>query len=127
VNDNLLRLALRLDAAASGGLGLVLLGAAPLLDGPLGLSTGTQRALGLFLLVWAAVPLVIGLRPVIRRGPVLAVLVVNALWILETAVALMAGVFTLTGWGVAFMIAQAVAVLGLTELQWIGLRRLQQV
>jgi hypothetical protein len=123
MNDNLLRLALRLDAAASGGLGLVLLGAAPLLDGPLGLSTGTQRALGLFLVVWAAVPLVIGMRPVIRRGAVWAVLVVNALWAIETAIAILADVFPLTAWGVAFLVVQAVAVLALTELQWIGLRR----
>lgn len=127
MNDKLIRLALRLDFASCAGLGAILLAAAPVLDGPLGLSTGAQRALGAFLLVWSLVPLMIGSRPVIRRGAVWAVVAVNVLWILETGVALVAGVFPLTGLGVAFMVVQAVAVLVLTELQWLGLRRLQQV
>ncbi|GIJ46293.1 hypothetical protein Val02_31790 [Virgisporangium aliadipatigenens] len=123
----MIRLALRLDALASGGVGLALLLAAPVLDGPLGLSAGTQRVLGLFLALWAPLLLALAGRPSIRPGPVWAVLVVNVLWVLETVVALVAGVFPLTGLGVAFMIVQAVTVLVLVELQWIGLRRLQQV
>jgi hypothetical protein len=125
MNDKLIRLALRLDAVASGGVGLVLLLAAPFLDGTLGLSVVTQRVLGVLLVAWAPLLLTLASRPSIRRGPVWAVLVVNVLWVLETGVALVAGVFPLTGLGVAFMIVQAVTVLVLTELQWMGLRRLQ--
>jgi hypothetical protein len=46
---------IRLDAVASGGLGVLLLGAGRALDGPLGLSVALSAGVGAFLVLWGAV------------------------------------------------------------------------
>jgi hypothetical protein len=46
---------IRLDAVASGGLGVLLLGAGWALDGPLGLSGALSAGVGAFLVLWGAV------------------------------------------------------------------------
>jgi hypothetical protein len=63
----LLRFGLRLDAAASGALGVLGLAAAPLRTELLGPPTGLLRALGGFLAGYAAALLLIAGRPVIPR------------------------------------------------------------
>jgi hypothetical protein len=59
----LLRLALKLDAAASGALGVLTLAASPMLVDLLGTPLALLVPVGLFLIVWAAALWVIASRP----------------------------------------------------------------
>lgn len=117
-----LRFALRLDAAASGALGLLALAAAPALADLLGPGTGALRALGAFLVVYAAgLALLAGLR-VIPRPAARTVVVGNLGWVAASGVAVFA-VHDLTTAGTVVVLAQAAAVLSFADLQLLGLRR----
>lgn len=117
-----LRLALRLDAAASGALGVVSLVAAPAVSDLLGASPGAFRAVGAFLVVYAAgLAALAGLRT-IPRPAAWTVVVGNLAWALATGVLAFA-VHDLTTLGTLVVLAQALAVAGFADLQWVGLRR----
>lgn len=117
-----LRLALRLDAAASGTLGVVTLAAAPAVSDLLGPAPGALRAVGAFLVVYAAsLAVLAGLRS-IPRPAAWTVVVGNLAWVVGSGVvAFAAG--DLTSLGTAAVLAQATAVAGFADLQWVGLRR----
>lgn len=119
----LLRLVLRVDAAASGALGLAGLAAAPLLSGLLGPPVPVLVGTGAFLAVFAGGLLVLASRPEIPRPAALTVVVGNAAWVLGSVAAVL-GWEALTGLGVAVVLAQAAAVAVFADLQWLGLRRL---
>ena len=119
----LLRLALRLDALASGALGALSLAAAPTLDPLLGVPTGLLWPVGGALLVWAAAPWLAASRPVVGRPIAWSVIALNALWVAASVLAVAAGWLPLTAPGAVFAIAQAVAVAALAEVQLLGLRR----
>lgn len=121
-DGSLLRLALRLDGTASGTLGLASLIAAPALSDPLGPGSGALRAIGVFMVVYAAVLLALAGLRAIPRAAVWIVVVGNLAWALGTGVAAFA-VHDLTAVGTAVVLAQAVAVVGFADLQWLGLRR----
>jgi hypothetical protein len=117
-----LRLSLRLDAAASGALGVLALAAAPGLSDLLGPGTGALRAVGAFLVVYAAsLALLAGLRS-IPRPAAWTVVVGNLAWVAGSVVAAFA-VHDLTGVGTVVVLAQAAAVLTFADLQAVGLRR----
>lgn len=107
-----LRTMLRLDAAASGGLGVLLLVLfAPARD-ELGLPVALSVTVGALLLAWAG--FVGWVSTHLRRSWVLEVVVLNVAYVgLSVVVAISAWV-SLTGLGVAFVLAQAAAVLLLT-------------
>jgi hypothetical protein len=119
----LLRLALRLDAAASGALGLLALAAASPLTGLLGPTAGMLRGTGAFLVAYALALVLIAARPVIPRPAAWAVVIGNSLWVLGSVGALIAGRDTFTTLGTVVVLAQAVAVAVFADLQWLGLRR----
>ncbi|ADB34220.1 conserved hypothetical protein [Kribbella flavida DSM 17836] len=112
---------IRLDAVASGALGVVLLGAGWALDGPLGLPTALSVGAGAFLLAWTAALLLIARGPAMKRTAVLEVIGVNAVWVAASLAALVT--VDLTGLGIAFVLAQAAAVGVFTELQVTALRK----
>jgi hypothetical protein len=117
-----LRLALRLDAAASGALGVLALAAAPALADLLGPGTGALRALGAFLVVYAVgLTLLAALRSIPRPGA-WTVVVGNLGWVAASVVAAFA-VHDLTTLGTVLVLAQAVAVLTFADLQVVGLSR----
>jgi hypothetical protein len=119
----LLRLALRLDAAASGALGLLgVLAAAPLAD-PLGVTAVALRGTGVFLVGYALALVLIAARPVIPRPAAWTVVAGNTVWVLSSVGAAVAGRDSLTTLGVAVVLAQAAAVAVFADLQWLGLRR----
>lgn len=120
----LLRRALHLDAIASGATGALLLVAAVPLTDVLGTAVWFERAVGGFLLGYAAAVLVVAARAVPARRPVLAVIAFNAVWTLDSLLFAVAGWFPLTAIGVAFVLAQAAAVAGFGLLQAAGLRRI---
>jgi hypothetical protein len=66
----------------------------------------------------------LAVRPQMARGAIVAIIIANALWVVASIVLLVSGEVAPTLLGYAFVIGQAVAVLGFAELQWVGLRRI---
>lgn len=119
-DDRLLRFALVADALASGVMGVALAAAAGPLAGWLGLPEALLRLAGLALLPWSAVVARVATRASLRRGAVKAIIAVNAVWVAASLLVL--ALTGPTGLGVAFVLAQALAVAGLAAAQWIALR-----
>ena len=119
----LLRYALIGDALASGATGLLLAGGAGFLTGLLGLPEQLMRYAGLFLLPYAAVVAYVGTRATVSRRAVWAIIAVNAIWVIESIILLIAGWVAPTTLGIAFVAAQALVVAAFAEAQFIGLRK----
>lgn len=120
----LLRLALRIDATASGALGVLGVAAAPLLADLLGPPASVLFGVGVFFVVFAAALLVLASRRTIPRPAAWTVVIGNAAWTVGSVVATIVAAGTLTGLGVGIVLAQAAAVAVFADLQWMGLRRL---
>lgn len=120
---SLLRQALLADAIVSGATGVLMAGGATVLAELLALPEPLLRYAGLVLLPYAAFVAFVATRVHLQRPAVWAVIVINALWALESIVLL------LTGWvapniaGYAFVLFQAGVVAVFAELQFLGLRR----
>jgi hypothetical protein len=120
--SSVLRYALAADAVASGSTGLLLaLGAGPL-SGPFEMPEAFLRGAGLALLPFAALIAFMARRESLARATVLAVVVVNALWVADSCALLMTGWLAPSLIGSAFVIAQALAVGLLALAQYAGLR-----
>jgi CHASE2 domain-containing sensor protein len=119
----LLRTALRLDAAASGALGLLCAFGAGQLSGLLGLPQAFLMSIGLVCLAWAAVTAFMGTRQQVRPAFIWAIIALNGIWVIESAALLLMGWLQPTALGLGFVIAQALAVAAFTEMQFMGLRR----
>ena len=116
-----LRFALLGDAAASGATGLLL--AAGALAPLLGLPEGLLRVAGLVLLPYAAFVAWLGARGGgAPRNAVRAVVAINLLWALDSVLLLALGPVSPNGLGTAFVLAQAMVVLGFAAVQWTALR-----
>lgn len=120
---NLIRLALVADAAATAATGALLAIGGSLLADLTGLPATATLPLGLFLVAYAAFVGWAGMQRETPRGAVMLIVLINAAWVVGSVIVLLAGTFPLTLLGVAFVIAQAVAVAALAALQWIGLGR----
>jgi hypothetical protein len=120
----LLRFALLGDAAASGATGLLLAAGAAFLASLLGLPEGLLRVAGLVLLPYAAFVAWLGARRDggVPRGAVRAVVAINLLWALDSVLLLALGPVAPNGLGTAFVLAQALVVLGFAAMQWAALR-----
>lgn len=118
------RHALQLDAVVSGGFGLLLVVGADVAAPLLGLSPMLLRVAGAALLPFAAALVWLGARAAPSRGAVLGVVVVNALWVIDS-VALVAGGFTdVTFLGSCVVLGQAAAVAAFAALQYHAARRI---
>lgn len=120
---SLLRTALRLDALVTGANGAAYLVAAGPVGDLLGLSPALLRGLGASLLVLAALVWLTSSRPEIPRGAVVAIVVANLVWALDSAVAAAAGWGSPTTEGTVWIVLQAVTVAAFADLQILGLRR----
>ncbi|HYN92696.1 MAG TPA: hypothetical protein VES42_02470 [Pilimelia sp.] len=123
--DAFLRLVLRLDAAASGGMGAGLLAAGWAIDGLLGTPLALTLPAGAFLLAYAAWVWHTATRRELSHRAVRGVLAANGAWILGSLLHAVTA-DALTAPGVAVVAAQALAVLGLAVAQYAGLRRAQR-
>jgi hypothetical protein len=123
VPSDFLRRVLLADAVSSGAMGLLL----ALLAGPLarwfGLPSDMLREVGIFLLGFAGFVALLGLRRASPRLLVWLVIVGNALWALDSVLLLVSGWVAPTALGGAFVVAQALVVALLAELEYTGLRR----
>jgi hypothetical protein len=109
-----------LSCLATGGLQVLFTGQ---LASLLGLPAPLLAATGWFLLVYAAVVGWTALRDPVPRGLVWLFLAGNAGWALACIALLAGSVVAPTGLGMAWVMAQALTVGLLAELQWLGLRR----
>ncbi|MDP3255638.1 MAG: hypothetical protein Q8S58_08935 [Bosea sp. (in: a-proteobacteria)] len=119
----LLRGALALDAAACAGMGVLLSLAAAPLSGLFALPPDLLRGAGLLLLPCAALLGWLSRRRELPRLAVLAVIGVNLIWIADSLLLLAGGWFMPSGLGIAFVLAQAGAVLAVTMAEAVGLGR----
>jgi hypothetical protein len=123
----LLRVALTLDAVVTGTNGAAYLLLAGPLGDLLGLEAGLLRGAGAVLLVFAAFVWAVSRRSSPARGAVLAVVVVNAVWALDSLVVAVA----VAGWGTpstagtVWIVAQAVVVAAFAGLQLAGRQALR--
>ena len=121
--SNFLRRALVLDALASGATGLLMIAGASLVEGLLGLPAALLRGAGLVLVPYVAFVVYTGTRETISRPAVWTIIAANVAWAAASALLLVSGWVSPTALGYAFVIAQAVVVALLGELQYMGLRR----
>ena len=118
-----LRRSLILDATASGATAALVIAGASLLEGLLGLPAALLRGAGLVLVPYVAFVGYLATREVPAPAAVWAVIVANVLWAAASFALLLGGWVAPTALGYAFVIAQAVVVAALGELQYMGLRR----
>jgi hypothetical protein len=122
-NWSLLRLALLADALASGAMGVLLAAAAEPLAAWFGLPRALLREVGLLLIPYAALLVYLATRATTPRLPAKVIVAGNALWVVGSIVLLISGLVAPTTLGTTFVIAQALIVAILAELQAVGLKR----
>jgi len=121
-----LRRSLQLDGIASGLCGLLLVVAASPISAVIGLAEpGIARVVGALLVVYAAALLWNGERATVSRAEAVAAVVLNAGWVIGSAVVILAGPLTLIG-NLA-VAALAAAVLLFAVLEVVGLTRLREM
>jgi hypothetical protein len=111
------------DAATCLVTGTVLLTASATVEQLFAIPASLGRALAVVLLAFGAFVAWVGTRRELIRAAVWAIVVVNALWAVESVLALVFGWLQPNALGQWFVIAQALAVAVIAELQFIGLRR----
>lgn len=121
-----LRRSLQLDGIASGLCGVLLVVAASPISSVIGLADPSiARVVGALLMVYAAALLWNGERATVSRAEAVAAVVLNAGWVIGSAVVILAGPLTLIG-NLA-VAALAAAVLLFAVLEVVGLTRLREM
>ncbi|MGK2855475.1 MAG: hypothetical protein ACSLE3_15440 [Microbacteriaceae bacterium] len=121
--DALLRLAMRADAIIVGVVGVALLAAAGWAADITGLPLAVERGVGIFSVVYGIVVIALAAMERVRPGGIGTVIANLVCTVIAVAVVL-AGVFPLTGIGVAAVIGTGLYTLVMAELQYVGLRRI---
>lgn len=122
-SDSLLRFAMRADAVCSGLTGVGLLVFAPAVARLSGTTPSVEYVTGVSFVVFALAVLVCASRPRIRTaGAVLAA--GNLVFSVATVIVVLAGVWPLTGTGVALVLGTGLYTLVMAELQFQGVRRI---
>ena len=111
------------DAAVSGAAGILMAAGAPFLSPLLGLPENLLFWAGLLLFPFVALLIAVARRGKASRLILIDIVAINALWVAASFGLLISGAVQPTMLGYAFVIAQALAVALLAELQFIGLRR----
>lgn len=123
VRSTFLRTVIAADAAACGVMGAAFAFDAGWLEGPLGLSPDLMQPIGWFLLPYAALLAWMASRPDLPRKAVWALVALNTLWALESIALLALGWAQPTSLGLALVVGQAAAALGVADLQFLALRK----
>jgi len=121
-HPNFLRHLLVVDAASCLAMGGALALGAGFVTDWLGLPAGLLRAAGLVLLPFAALVLFVASRPILSRSAVWGIIGCNVVWVVGSVLLLIGGLAAPTALGIAVVIAQAVVVAFMAELEAIGLR-----
>jgi hypothetical protein len=120
--NTFLRYTLLADAVASGATGVLMAAGAGPLSVLLELPEPLLRWAGIVLLPFAILVGLAARSEAPARSGVLAIIVVNGLWVLDSFALLASGWVTPNGLGIAFVTAQALAVGALGAAQAAGLR-----
>lgn len=121
--SSFLRRVLVADAVTSGATGLLMLGAASLLESQLAVPASLLRYAGLSLLPFAAFVGWLATRETVSRAAIWTVILCNVLWTADSLLLLLVGPVEPNALGQAFVIAQAVVVGLFAEAQIVGLRK----
>ena len=125
-SSNLLRRATQLDAVATAAVAALLIAAAVPLSQWLHLPQNLLLGAGLLLVPYVAFLGWLLSRERISTAQAWAVIAINACWVIDSALLLVSGWVAPNALGVAFVVAQALAVAVFAELQYFGLRRQQR-
>jgi hypothetical protein len=125
--SSLLRRVLVVDAVASGASGIAMIGFAELLANLLQLPVDLISEAGIVLLPFAAFVGFVASRSEPARFAVWAIIALNVVWVVDSIVLLVAGWVAPNALGYAVVIAQAVGVLVLADLEYMGYRRSRAV
>ncbi|NNM72293.1 hypothetical protein [Enterovirga aerilata] len=117
-----LRIALFADAAASGATGLLMVAGAGPLSRLLALPEPLLRWAGILLLPFAILVWRVARPATPTRSAIVAIIVVNAVWVVDSFSLLLSGWVAPNALGTAFVAAQALAVGALAAAQAVGLR-----
>ena len=118
-----LRTALLADAAATAVTGILLAAASGWLEGWLNIPAALLFYAGAALIPFASFVLYLGTQRQVSRAAVWAVVICNALWVVDSLLLLTSGWVTPSLLGYTFVVAQALVVAAFSELQFTGLRR----
>jgi hypothetical protein len=118
-----MRLVLKLDAVATGAVGLLSVAASPMLDDLLGIPLALLVPVGLFLVAYATAIWIVATRRRVSRPAVWAAFAVNLIYTVDCVVVVVAGWFPLTALGIAFVLLQAAAVTLFAVAQFYALRK----
>jgi hypothetical protein len=121
--DGLLRFAMRLDAVLVGIVGIPFVAAGSWLSSLTGVPAAVEYGLGVFFLLYGVVVYWLAGRDRVRPGAI-ATITANALFTVGFVAAEAAGIWPLTGWGVALLLGGALYTAVIGTVQYIGLRRL---
>jgi hypothetical protein len=124
INPSLfLRRAIQGDAAITGAMAVLLVAAAGPLGPLLNLPESFLREVGIFLVAYAALVGFLGSREEMPKLAVWAVIAANAIWTVDSFALLFTNWVQPNLLGQAFVVAQAVSVALIAELQYMGLKR----
>lgn len=118
-----LRNILAADAAVSGAAAILMIVGAPYLSPLLGLPSGLLFWAGVALVPFVALLLGVLRRQSVPRLILIDIIGINALWVAASFGLLFSGLVTPNMLGIAFVAAQALTVVLLAELQFVGMRR----
>ncbi|WP_202842749.1 hypothetical protein [Luteimonas saliphila] len=122
-----LKRVLLIDAIASGATAVLLVAGAELLAPVLQLPAGLLRGAGVVLVPFVALVYGLSRQASPPRGAIAAVVATNFAWVVASAWVAFGGAWQPSLAGVAFVMAQAAAVLVFADLGWLGLRATRRV
>lgn len=122
--DSLLRFALRLDAIASGVIGVAGLALAPRIAEWSGTTAAFEYSLSAFFVVYGVAVFALSRMRTVRTWGVL-IAIGNVVFTTAAVALVLADVMPLTTTGVVLTLASGVFTLAMADLQYLGLRRLR--
>src|SRR5215475_8919016 len=118
-----LQVALLADAAASGASAALLVTSAGFLESWLGLPVALMREVGFVLIPYVIVVAFMASRPTAFVGAVNTIVAINLAWTAASSLLLVSGWVAPTALGIAFVLAQGLAVGTFGIIQYVCLRR----
>lgn len=119
-----LRRVLAFDAASGAGTGVLHLLLAPVLASWLGLPAVLLQASGVAIFAFVLLAGWLALQATPQRGPLMVIVLLNVAWAIACVWLAFGGGLDPTPLGVAYLLVQAVVVLVLADLEWLGWRQL---
>jgi hypothetical protein len=114
---------LTVDAIATGATSLLLLAAANALSPMLQLPAELLRIAGFICAPFAACVFALSRRTAVSRGALRAIVTINFAWVAASVWVAFGGAWQPSALGIAFVLAQALAVFGFAEFGWMSLRK----